>query len=242
MNSASDARVKLRSLLLTALIRVPSTASNSRPNRSSSPAQQHELAEHRAEGVAVVAAEIGDGLEVGLQMPQQPDHLDVAVGLGFQPAARAHPVQIAVDVELQQIGGRIARTACRLRLDADEPGRREVQPIDEGVDEPHRVVGADVIVHRFRQQQRLRSVVTGDVRHSRILPRPASAPESVPPSFHTVCKIYARVAGLNDSKDLRCAKDTCEIEARLRACSPSSQAPHRDHGGRSQSEFGLHFP
>jgi hypothetical protein len=35
MNWVSDARVKLRSLLLTALIRVPSTASNSRPNRSS---------------------------------------------------------------------------------------------------------------------------------------------------------------------------------------------------------------
>ena len=50
-------------------------------------AQQHELAEHRAEGVAVVAPEIGDGLEVRLQVPQQPDHLDVAMGLGFQPAA-----------------------------------------------------------------------------------------------------------------------------------------------------------
>ena len=34
MNFVSDARVKLRSLLLTALIRVPSTASSSRPNRS----------------------------------------------------------------------------------------------------------------------------------------------------------------------------------------------------------------
>ena len=35
MNFASESRVKLRSLLLTALIRVPSTASNSRPKRSS---------------------------------------------------------------------------------------------------------------------------------------------------------------------------------------------------------------
>jgi hypothetical protein len=33
-NSVSDVRVKLRSLLLTALIRVPSTAINARPNRS----------------------------------------------------------------------------------------------------------------------------------------------------------------------------------------------------------------
>src|SRR4051794_36980724 len=35
MNAASEAHVKLRSLLLTALSRVPSTAINSRPNRSS---------------------------------------------------------------------------------------------------------------------------------------------------------------------------------------------------------------
>ena len=35
MNFCSDPVVKFRSLLLTALMRVPSTASNSRPNRSS---------------------------------------------------------------------------------------------------------------------------------------------------------------------------------------------------------------
>ncbi len=46
-------------------------------------AQQHELTEHLAEGMAVVAAEVSDSLEVGLQVPQQPDHLDVAMGLCF---------------------------------------------------------------------------------------------------------------------------------------------------------------
>jgi len=43
------------------------------------PAKQNELAKDRAKGLVVVAAEIGNGLEVWLQMPQQPDHLDVAV-------------------------------------------------------------------------------------------------------------------------------------------------------------------
>ena len=37
------------------------------------PAQQHELAEGRLERGTVVAPEVGDGLEVGLQVPQQPD-------------------------------------------------------------------------------------------------------------------------------------------------------------------------
>src|SRR5258707_9326840 len=109
----SEARVKLRFLLLTALIRVPSMASNSRPNRSSCrPAQQHELAEDRAEGRMIVAAEVGNRFEV-FQMPQQPDHLDVAMGLGFKPSAGAHPVQVTVDVQLQQVGRRITRPARR---------------------------------------------------------------------------------------------------------------------------------
>jgi len=79
-------------------------------------------------------------------VPQQPDHLDVAVCLGFQPAARAYPVQVTVDVELEQISGRIARPARRLCFDPDEPGGCKVQPVHERVDEPHRVVGADIVV------------------------------------------------------------------------------------------------
>jgi hypothetical protein len=49
--------------------------------------EQHKFTEHLAEGVAVVAPEVSNGLEVRLQVPQQPDHLDVAVGFGLQPAA-----------------------------------------------------------------------------------------------------------------------------------------------------------
>src|SRR3954451_14056019 len=113
-------------------------------------AQQHELAEHRAEDLAVDAAEIRYGLKVGLQMPQQPDHLDIAVGLASKAAAGASTVQIAVDVELQQVRRSITRTARRLRNRADKPKRREVQSVDKRLDEPHRVVGRDVIVTRLR--------------------------------------------------------------------------------------------
>ena len=40
------------------------------PEKIKPPAQQHELTKHRFEGVAIVAPEIHDGLEVGLQRPQ----------------------------------------------------------------------------------------------------------------------------------------------------------------------------
>src|SRR4051794_35583781 len=99
-------------------------------------------------------------------MAQEPDHLDVTVGLGFQAAAGAGTVQIAVDVELQQISRRVAGTTRRLRNRADIPKRREVQPVNKGFDEPHRVVSSDVIVNRLREKEQLRTVVTGNVCHA----------------------------------------------------------------------------
>src|SRR3954463_16771573 len=99
-------------------------------------------------------------------MTEQPDHLDIAVGLGFQAAAGAGTVQITVDVELQQISRRVARTTRRLRHRADKPKRREVQPVDKCLDEPHRIVSSDVIVNRLRQEEQLRTVGTGKVCHA----------------------------------------------------------------------------
>jgi hypothetical protein len=52
------------------------------------------------EGAAVVAAEVGNGLEVWLKLRQRPDHLDIAVGLGFQSSAGPDPVEVAIDGEL----------------------------------------------------------------------------------------------------------------------------------------------
>ena len=49
------------------------------------PAQDNERAENRAKSGAIVAAEIGDCLEIRLQAAQQPDQLDVAMAFGFQP-------------------------------------------------------------------------------------------------------------------------------------------------------------
>ena len=128
-------------------------------------AQHHELAKHRLEGGAVVAAEVGNGLEIRLEVPEQPDHLDVAVGLGFQAPARANPVEVPINVELEQIGRIVARAPRHLRLHADEPGRTEVEPVDKGLDEPDRIVRPDIIIHRLGQQQELRAVRSSQMRH-----------------------------------------------------------------------------
>ncbi len=90
------------------------------PKQIKPPAQDHEIPENLFERGAIVAPEIGDGLEVRLQAPQQPDDLNVAMTFGLKPTARPHPVQIAVYVQLQQIARRVAGTARRLRRNADE--------------------------------------------------------------------------------------------------------------------------
>src|SRR4051794_3490631 len=84
----------------------------------------------------------------------------------FQSLPRTSAVQITVDVQLQQISRRVARTTRRLRNRADKPQRREVQTVDKCLDEPHRVVSSDVIVNRLRQEEQLRTVVTGNMSHA----------------------------------------------------------------------------
>src|SRR5208337_5265512 len=69
------------------------------PEQIKPPAQDHEFPKNLFEGGAIVAPEIGDGLKVRLQAPQQPDDLNVAMTFGLKPAARPNPVQIAIDIE-----------------------------------------------------------------------------------------------------------------------------------------------
>jgi DNA invertase Pin-like site-specific DNA recombinase len=58
-------------------------------------AEQYKFMEDLAKSIAVVAPKVSDRLEVRLQVPQQPDHLDIAVGFGLQPTARPHPVRVS---------------------------------------------------------------------------------------------------------------------------------------------------
>lgn len=85
---------------------------------------------------------------------------------GLEPPARAHPVEIAIYVQLQQIARRVTWPAHRHRLDPLETRGLQIEPVDEGVDEPHGVVAADIIINRLRQKQELRAFGSGNVRHT----------------------------------------------------------------------------
>ena len=64
-------------------------------------AQHHKLRTHRPDRRAIVLAEVGDRLEVGCQPPSQPHQLGIALRFPFEPPARLHAVEIAVEIDLQ---------------------------------------------------------------------------------------------------------------------------------------------
>jgi hypothetical protein len=79
MKWVSAARVKLRSLLLTALIPCAIHRQQIPAKQVELTTEQYKFSVHVAGGIAVVAPEVSDRLEVRLQVPQQPDYLDIAV-------------------------------------------------------------------------------------------------------------------------------------------------------------------
>ena len=136
------------------------------------PAQQDELAAGGADCLTVVLAEVGDGLEVGHQPASQPDQLDVALCFPLQPPARLHPVQIPVDVDLQQRGRVIPRTSRLRGLGALEAKLHQVQRVDEHIDRAYRIAFIDPVVQSLRKQDTLRSILPIDVAAHQQLHQP----------------------------------------------------------------------
>jgi hypothetical protein len=79
------------------------------------PTQRHELTADFADRLAIVLAKVGDRFEVGRQAASQPDQLDVALAFPFKAAARLNPIEVAVDIELQQCRGMIGRPTRGVR-------------------------------------------------------------------------------------------------------------------------------
>jgi len=62
------------------------------------PAQLYEPRTNLLDGATVVLAEVRNRLVVRRHPTKQPHHLDVAPRFAFQPPARLHPVETAIDV------------------------------------------------------------------------------------------------------------------------------------------------
>jgi hypothetical protein len=134
--------------------------------------ESHELLAHLADRRTVVLPEIGDRLEVRPQAARQPDELQVPAAFALQPPRRLDLVQIAVEVDPKHQTRMITRTPRRL-WDRAEAERRKIHHLDEGVDDPDRVLLAHVVVEALRQEHRLLTIrPLNEPRHQPLLACP----------------------------------------------------------------------
>ena len=131
---SSEFRVKLRSLLLTALMRVPSTAKSSRPNRSSRLHSSVNCRNTDLKSARLSARKSAMVLKSGFSV--RSSHMTSMLRWHSASSRRLDRTRLRYPyVELEQIARRVARPTGRLRLDAREACLDEIEAIDEGVDE-----------------------------------------------------------------------------------------------------------
>jgi hypothetical protein len=121
-------------------------------------AQHHELCAGRADRRPVVAAEVGDRLEVRHQSAGQPHQLDIALALPFKPTARLDAIEIAVEIDLQQRRGMISRPTRHLGHDAGKPEARKVEFVEENFNDADGIVFRNVVVQAIGKQRGLAAI------------------------------------------------------------------------------------
>ena len=85
----------------------------------------------------------------------------------FEPTTGPDTVQVAIQIELQQIGRVISRSSGCLGLNPLETCRCQIEAVDKCIDEANRVVHANIVVHQLRKEQELRTIITRNVRRGR---------------------------------------------------------------------------
>src|SRR3982074_388871 len=134
------------------------------------PAQHHERTADLADSLTIVLPEIGYRLEIRHQATGQPDQLDVALALPLQAPARLDPIEVSVDVNLQQRRRMVGRPSCRLWLDAAKAQLNQIKLIDKDIDRPDRIVLAQIVIQPLRKQSALAAVIANHKARHRIPP------------------------------------------------------------------------
>src|SRR5882724_10491083 len=133
------------------------------------PAQHHKLTADPPDGLAIVLAEVGYCLEVRHQAAGQPNQLDIALALPLQAPARLYPIEVSVDVNLQQRPRMIGRPPCRLRLNAAKAQPGQIKLIDKDIDCPNRIILGQIVFQPLGKQSALTAVIANDKARHRIL-------------------------------------------------------------------------
>lgn len=116
------------------------------------PADQHEGTTRSDNRGPIVAAEIGDRLEVGGEPAHQPHGLHVAPAFPLQPTRRTHFGEVAVDVKLQKITRIVTGPPGRCPNCPPKTQSNQVQPIGKSIDHPQRSIRRNLILNTIRKQ------------------------------------------------------------------------------------------
>ena len=83
------------------------------------------------------------------------------MGLQLQASAGTDAVEVAVEVEFQEVARIVPRPSRAFRVDALETGSLQIQAVNECINETDRVVRSHVkVVHSIGQKQKLGPVFT----------------------------------------------------------------------------------
>jgi len=107
----------------------------------------------------------GQAREVGGETPEQPYQLEIAAGFLFQLAARADAIEVAVDIQLEEVGRVIGWAPGLLEDGVLEAETCQIKRVGKGIQEADGVVLGDVLIQRLREQGQLVSVGPLDVIH-----------------------------------------------------------------------------
>src|ERR1700730_5674719 len=115
-------------------------------------AQRHKDTTDLTNSLAVVLAEVRNGLEVRRQLSRQPDQLDVALALTLKAAARWNAIEIAINVNLEQRRRIIAGPPFFQRNNPPEAKLAKIETINKSVNGANRIVSRH-IVFKFGGEQ-----------------------------------------------------------------------------------------
>jgi hypothetical protein len=83
---------------------------------------------------------------IGNKAAGEPHYLNVASGLTLEPAARLNPIEVSVDVNLQQRRRMVGRPSCCRWLDATKAEPCQIKLIDKDIDRPDRIILTQIVV------------------------------------------------------------------------------------------------
>ncbi|OTP74317.1 hypothetical protein PAMC26577_15960 [Caballeronia sordidicola] len=98
---------------------------------------------------AVVTTKVSYGFEVRSQSAREPHQLNIALAFALKTPARLNPVQIAIDIDLQQLARMIGRATCSRLLCFIEAQLCKVKLLYKRLDNPDRVVLCDEVIKAF---------------------------------------------------------------------------------------------